>query len=293
MFTRCEEFAAGGIVVAMTQELAQPPMTDADPTAAPDPKVAAVQRLYAAYERGDVDGVLAELAPDVDWAAEAAGRGAPWYGSFRGRDAVPGFFAAIAEAITIERFEVLGMTWSESDVVATVRWAYTVVATGRRAEMFMQHWWRFADGAIVWFRGSEDSAQTVAAFAPVSDLDTVRAGYAAFARGDIPAVLALFTDDARWYAPDELPTGGTFVGPAAIAEFFSGLGAHYEELQVRPEQFLGAGDRIVVVGHHTGRIAGTAFEAGFAHIWTLQDGRAVDFREYLDSGKLLPLFATA
>jgi hypothetical protein len=30
--------------------------------------------------------------------------------------------------------------------------------------MYMQHWWRFADGKIVWFRGSEDSAQSVAAF---------------------------------------------------------------------------------------------------------------------------------
>ena len=33
--------------------------------------VEAVQRLYAAYGRGELDGVLAELADDVDWAAEA------------------------------------------------------------------------------------------------------------------------------------------------------------------------------------------------------------------------------
>ncbi|MDP9332220.1 MAG: hypothetical protein M3Q30_02740, partial [Actinomycetota bacterium] len=36
-----------------------------------DPKIEAVQRLYAAYGRGDVDAVLTELADDVDWAAEA------------------------------------------------------------------------------------------------------------------------------------------------------------------------------------------------------------------------------
>jgi ketosteroid isomerase-like protein len=42
-----------------------------------DPNTAAVQRLYAAFGRGDIAGVLADLAEDVDWAAEAAGSGAP------------------------------------------------------------------------------------------------------------------------------------------------------------------------------------------------------------------------
>jgi len=261
-------------------------------TTVTDPKTAAVQRLYAAFGRGDIAGVLAELAEDVDWAAEAAGSGAPWYGAFRGRAAVPDFFAAIAGAVHIERFELLGCTTNATDVIATVRWAYTVRATGRRSEMYMQHWWRFADGRIVWFRGSEDSAQTVAAFAP-SNVDTVRAGYAAFARGDIPAVLAMFAEEAQWYAPDELPTGGTFRGPAGIAAFFSGLPAHYDVLQVQPLRFLDAGEQVVVEGHHTGQIAGTSFDVGFVHVWTVEGGRVVEFREYMDSGKLLPLFATA
>jgi ketosteroid isomerase-like protein len=180
---------------------------------------------------------------------------------------VPEFFAAIAGAVDIERFELIGFTTSETDVIATVRWAYTVKATGRRTEMYMQHWWRFADGRIVWFRGSEDSAQTVAAFAPSnvdpSNVNAVRAGYAAFARGDIPAVLAMFAEEAQWYAPDELPTGGTFRGPAGIAAFFSGLPAHYDELLVQPLRFLDAGERVVVEGHHTGQIAGTPFDVGF------------------------------
>lgn len=144
-------------------------------------------------------------------------------------------------------------------------------------------------GRIVWFRGSEDSAQTVAAFRP-SRVDVIRAGYEAFGRGDVPAVLALFAEEAQWYAPDELPTGGTFHGPAGIAAFFSGLPAHYDELHVELQRFLDAGERVVVEGRHTGRIAGTAFDVGFVHVWTLQGGLAVGFREYLDSGKLLPLF---
>ena len=44
-------------------------------------------------------------------------------------------------------------------------------------------------------------------------VDTLRAGYEAFGRGDIPTVLAIFDDTIEWYSPDELPGGGTFHGP--------------------------------------------------------------------------------
>jgi hypothetical protein len=50
-------------------------------------------------------------------------------------------------------------------VVATIRWAYTVRATSRSAAMYMQHWWRFADGRICFFRGSQDAEQSAAVFA--------------------------------------------------------------------------------------------------------------------------------
>ena len=126
--------------------------------------LAAVQRLYCAYGRGDVAAVLAELADDVDWAAEAASTAVPWYGPHVGKHAVPRFFEAIASNVDISEFDVVGMTSNETDVVTTVHWTFTVKATGKTASMYMQHWWRFADGKIVFFRGSEDSEQSVAAF---------------------------------------------------------------------------------------------------------------------------------
>ena len=130
----------------------------------PDPKVEAVQRLYAAYGRGDIDAVLAELDDDVDWAAEAAGTAVPWWGSFRGKEDVPRFFKEIAANLDISEFDLVSFTSNETDVVAIVHWTFTVKSTGKTASMYMQHWWRFADGRIVFFRGSEDSAQSAAAF---------------------------------------------------------------------------------------------------------------------------------
>ena len=129
-----------------------------------DSKIEAVQRLYAAYGRGDIDGVLAELADDVDWAAEAASESAPWYGSYRGKGEVPRFFKEIGSSIDISEFSLLSLTSNETDVIVAVRWAYTVNSTGKSAAMHMQHWFRFADGKIVFFRGSEDTEQSAAAF---------------------------------------------------------------------------------------------------------------------------------
>lgn len=126
----------------------------------------AVERLYAAYGRGDLDAVLADVADDVDWAAEAASSSAPWYGAFSGKADVPRFFKEIASSVDVTSFTVESLTSNDTDVVANVLWSYQVHATGRTASMRMQHLWRFADGKIVYFRGSEDTEQTARAFDP-------------------------------------------------------------------------------------------------------------------------------
>ena len=141
-------------------------MSESTHTTPSDPKIAAVQRLYAAYGTGDIEAVLAELSDDVDWAAEAAGTSVPWWGSFRGKDEVPRFFKEIGTNVDVTEFSIIGFTANDTDVVATVHWSFTVHATGKTASMYMQHWFRFADGKIAFFRGSEDSEQTARAFSP-------------------------------------------------------------------------------------------------------------------------------
>jgi ketosteroid isomerase-like protein len=130
----------------------------------PDPKIEAVQRLYEAYGRGDVDAVLAELADDVDWAAEAASTSVPWYGAYRGRSEVPRFFKEIGSNVDVTEFSVLSVTASDTDVMVAIRWAFTVRATGKSAALHMQHWWRFAGGKVAFARTAEDSGATAALF---------------------------------------------------------------------------------------------------------------------------------
>jgi ketosteroid isomerase-like protein len=130
-----------------------------------DPKIETVQRIYEAFGRGDVDAILAEVADDVDWAAEAASTSAPWYGACASKAVVPKFFEAIGASIDVTEFAPLAFTSSDTDVMVTIRFSFAVRATGRSATMNLHHWWRFAGGKVVLYRGSEDTEQTAAAFA--------------------------------------------------------------------------------------------------------------------------------
>ena len=129
-----------------------------------DPKIEAVERLYEAYGRADVEAVLIEVADGVEWAAEAASTSVPWYGPHKGKAEVARFFEEIGSSIDVTEFTPLSFTSNETDVIVAVHWAYTVRSTGKHAAMTMQHWWRFDDGKIVAFRGSEDTEQSAAAF---------------------------------------------------------------------------------------------------------------------------------
>lgn len=119
---------------------------------------------------------------------------------------------------------------------------------------------------------------------PASDTDTIRAAYAAFGRGDIPAVLDAFQDDITWTVPPVEDWGGTFHGKDAVLGFFAGLGERYGTWNLQTEEYVDGGDRLVVFGHHE-------FADGdripFAHVWKVRDGRAASFEEYVDNTALL------
>jgi ketosteroid isomerase-like protein len=124
------------------------------------------------------------------------------------------------------------------------------------------------------------------------NVDRVRSGYAAFAAGDIPTVLALFADDLVLTTLESLPTGGVYRGPQGAGEFFTKLGQYYVELTVEPERYVDAGDSVLVHGRHRGRtVAGNAFDAPWLHLWTLRDGKATEFTEVMDTAPVAQALA--
>jgi ketosteroid isomerase-like protein len=127
-----------------------------------DDNIKTIAHVYEAFGRGDVATILDAVTDDVDWAAEAASSAAPWYGVRRGREAVAGFFTAFGGAMEVEEFTPVSMAANDTDVHSVVRFQARSRSTGRVASMNLHHFFRFRDGKIAYYRGSEDTAQTAA-----------------------------------------------------------------------------------------------------------------------------------
>jgi uncharacterized protein len=118
-----------------------------------------VKAMYDAFGRGDVDAILEHCTDDVDWATDAAIEAAPWHGVKHGKAELPSFFAGIAQTGPVTEFTPLSFASNaDGEVMVFLRYAFTVTATGKDVAMNLHHYWRFRDGKVAYYRGSEDTA---------------------------------------------------------------------------------------------------------------------------------------
>lgn len=127
--------------------------------------VKTVQAIYEAFGRGDVGFILESVTDDVDWATDTESRAAPWYGPHHGKAGVTEFFQAFGSAMAVHEFVPVSITSNDTEVHAVVRINTTRTGNGRNVTMNLHHWFRFQDGRIAYYRGTEDTAQTEAVFA--------------------------------------------------------------------------------------------------------------------------------
>ena len=122
--------------------------------------------------------------------------------------------------------------------------------------------------------------------------EVVQAVYAAFERGDIPAVLELFDPKIEISQSSELPWGGTHRGHEGALEFFGTLTAHIRT-SVAAERMIVAGDTVVEIGRTEGHAveSGREFSIDEAHVWEVRDGRIVSMRAYVDNEAMLAAIA--
>jgi ketosteroid isomerase-like protein len=78
------------------------------------------------------------------------------------KDAVAAFFAAFGSSMEVAEFTPVSFAANETDVLTVVRFRATSRRTGKTAAMDLHHFFRFRDGKIAYYRGTEDTAQTEA-----------------------------------------------------------------------------------------------------------------------------------
>lgn len=113
---------------------------------------------------------------------------------------------------------------------------------------------------------------------------TIQNIYQAFGRGDVATVLSYMGENATFinkfgkgYFPGQW--GQPTKGHAEIIEFFKAMNTAVEVQALVPREMIAQGDKVVVLIDWKGiiRQTGKPFDSFLAHIWTLQDGKVVDY----------------
>ena len=124
------------------------------------------------------------------------------------------------------------------------------------------------------------------------NVDVMRGAYAAFAEGDVPAVVAVMAPDIEWNEAENFPyaDGNPYVGPdGVVGGVFVRLAEDWDFWNIEIENMLDAGDNVVVLGRYHAKHSetGADLNAQFAHIWWLEGGKIKRFQQYADTHQAL------
>ena len=123
-----------------------------------------VQDAYAAFGRGDIPGVIANLADDVVWnGVYGAGPHVPTSGERRGKAAVSEFFGQVAANVNFLKFEPREFEATGDKVVALGHYTATT-PTNRTFDSDFAMVFTLRDGKVTHFQEFADSAAINAAY---------------------------------------------------------------------------------------------------------------------------------
>ncbi len=121
--------------------------------------------------------------------------------------------------------------------------------------------------------------------------------YEDFAKGDVPAVLAVLDGDIRWFEADGNPLwqGAPAIGPQQVVEqVFTRLMQDYDGFTITVNRIVGLGDTVVMEGRYSGsgKASVRPLDAQVAHVWDFKDGKAVRFQQYVNTAQLQHVLET-
>ena len=123
----------------------------------------AVRSLYAAFGRGDLEGILAALDPQVSWRTPGA-PDLPTGGLRQGAPAVREFFGLLLTTFDIADFQPHDFLAAGDKVVVLGTSREGPKGSGRLVDFRWVHVFTFRDGRIVAFEEPADVTQLVTEF---------------------------------------------------------------------------------------------------------------------------------
>jgi ketosteroid isomerase-like protein len=122
------------------------------------------------------------------------------------------------------------------------------------------------------------------------DVDNVRRGFEALGRDGVEALLDFIDPEFETTTSPELSVEpSTYRGHEGLRRYFDSFYEVMEEIRFEPEEFIDAGERVVVPMRLVARGRGTGIEAEqrLAMVWTLREGKAVRLDTYATKAEAL------
>jgi uncharacterized protein len=123
----------------------------------------------------------------------------------------------------------------------------------------------------------------------MTNVELIKQGYANFATGNVPAVLAVWDPAIEWrecQGVSFINGDGVFIGHDAIVNnVFMKIGEHIDGFNIAITDIFGEGDKVAMYGYYLGtnKATGKPFKANAAHIWTLKNGKVTHFFQAVDT----------
>ena len=115
-----------------------------------------------------------------------------------------------------------------------------------------------------------------------TDIELVKATFAAFAARDVEAVVALSAPDIEFVAVTGEHAGRTepYRGHDGMRQYFRDVASVWEELRLSPREFRASGDLILVTGRVSARSRSRTVTGSTGWLWRVRDGKVVYVRVY-------------
>ena len=115
------------------------------------------------------------------------------------------------------------------------------------------------------------------------NVEIVRRAFEAFRANDLEAWLSTISPNVKVFPnPREPGANSSYEGREGVLEYLRNWYAGWDEYLVEPTQFIDAGDYVVVAARERGtaKKTGITIEEEFSHVFRLQDGLTVEWRQF-------------
>jgi uncharacterized protein len=122
------------------------------------------------------------------------------------------------------------------------------------------------------------------------NLEAARRGFEALDRGGVEKFLEFIDPQFEMTTPADMTVEpATYKGHEGMRRYFESFYEIMDEVRFEPQEFIDAGDRVVVPAQLVARGRDTGIEAvqQLTMVWTLREGKAIGCETYATKGEAL------